>query len=76
MYEGGNTQLMELLFSSENIGDFLNKAEYISQISEYDRNELVKYQDTVKEVEEKEAALQNEYTELQSLQDQLISPAE
>lgn len=73
MYEGGNTQLMELLFSSENIGDFLNKAEYISQISEYDRNELVKYQDTVKEVEEKEAALQNEYTELQSLQDQLIS---
>ena len=73
MYEGGNTQLMELLFSSENIGDFLNKAEYISQISEYDRNELIKYQNTVKEVEEKEAALQNEYTELQSLQDQLIS---
>ena len=72
MYEGGNTQLMELLFASENIGDFLNRVEYISSISEYDRNELLEYQDTVKQVEEKEAALQGEYDELQNLQDQLI----
>lgn len=73
MYEGGNTQLMEMLMTSESMGEFLNKAEYISSISEYDRNELIKYQDTVKEIEEKEASLQAEYAELQTLQDQLIT---
>ena len=72
MYEGGNTQLMEALMSSENMGDFLNKAEYISQLSEYDRNELIRYQDTVKQVEEKEAQVQAEYEELNDLQNQLI----
>ena len=73
MYEGGNTQLMELLFDSENMGDFLNKAEYVSKISEYDRNELIKYQDTVKKVEEKEAQVQAEYEELSNLQEQLVN---
>ena len=72
MYEGGNTQLMEALMSSENMGDFLNKAEYISQLSEYDRNELIRYQNTVKAVEEKEAQVQAEYEELNDLQNQLI----
>lgn len=72
MYEGGNSQMVEMLLSSESMGDFLNKAEYISQISEYDRNELIKYQDTVKEVEEKEAQVQAEYEELDKLQTELI----
>ena len=73
MYEGGNTQLIEMLFESESMGDFLNKAEYISKISEYDRNELIRYQDTVKRVEEKEARVQAEYDELSNLQEQLVS---
>lgn len=73
MYEYGNTQLIEILISSENIGDFLNKAEYVSQISSYDRERLTIFQDTVKDVEEKEASLQAEYTELEGLQNQLIS---
>lgn len=72
MYEGGNTQMVEMLMSSESMGDFLNKAEYISQLSEYDRNELIRYQDTVKEVEKKEAQIQAEYEELNDLQNQLI----
>lgn len=72
MYEGGNTQMVEMLMSSENMGDFLNKAEYISQLSEYDRNELIRYQNTVKEVEAKEKQVQAEYEELEDLQEQLI----
>ena len=72
MYEGGNGQLVEMLFESESMGDFLNKAEYISKISEYDRNELIRYQDTVKRVEEKEAQVQSEYEELSRLQEQLV----
>lgn len=73
MYEGGRTQFIEILFESESMGDFLNKAEYISSISEYDRKELVRYQDTVKRVEEKEAQVQTEYDELSDLQEQLVS---
>lgn len=61
---------------SENMGDFLNKAEYVSQISEYDRNELIRYQDTVEEVEEKEEQIQSEYEELNTLQTDLITQQE
>lgn len=73
MYETGNSQLIEILVESDNIGDFLNKAEYISQISAYDREMLVQFQDVVKDVEEKEAALQGEYEQLTVLQDELIA---
>ncbi|MBM6853410.1 peptidoglycan DD-metalloendopeptidase family protein [Mediterraneibacter glycyrrhizinilyticus] len=71
MYEGGNTQFLEVLLQSQSIGDLLNKAEYVSQLSSYDRDMLTEFQNTVKEVEEKEAALQEEYSELNDLQDQL-----
>ena len=46
MYEGGNVSLLQILFSSEDMADFLNKAEYVSTISEYDRHML----DELKEV--------------------------
>ena len=71
MYEGGNTQFLEVLIKSESIGDLLNKAEYVSQLSLYDRDMLMEFQNTVKEVEKKEAALKAEYEELNKLQDQL-----
>ena len=64
MYEGGNTQFLEILMSSSNIGDLLNKAEYVSKLSSYDRDMLTAFQDTVKAVEEKEAKLQDEYEKL------------
>ena len=72
MYENGNSQVIELLMESENIGEFLNKAEYISQISEYDRDMLDEFQSVVKEVEAEEAALQTEYEELEVLRDDLL----
>lgn len=72
MYENGNSQVIELLMESKNIGEFLNKAEYISQISEYDRDMLDEFQAVVKEVEAEEAALQNEYEELEVLRDDLL----
>ena len=72
MYEGGNTQFLEMLVDSKNMGDFLNKAEYVSRVSEYDRKELTKYQDTVKEVEKKEEQVHKEYEELNVLQSKLV----
>ena len=76
MDESGGTQLVGVLMVSENMGDFLNKAEYVSRLSEYDRNELVKYQETVEKVEQKEEQVQQEYQDLDTLQTELITKQE
>ena len=73
MYENGNSQLLEILISSDSIGDLLNKAEYVSQISAYDRDMLIEFQDVVKDVEEKEASLKDEDEVLSGLQDELVA---
>lgn len=76
MYENGNTEFFEILFTSESLSDFINNAEYISTISEYDRDMLVEFQKIVKTVEEEEAALQEEYAELETMQNELIEKQE
>ena len=73
MYENGNTQFVEILCESKSIGEFLNNAEYITTISEYDRTMVVEFQAVVKDVEEQEAALQAEYDELETMQNDLIT---
>lgn len=71
MYENGNTQFIEILFSSKSIGDFLNNAEYITQISEYDRDMLDEFKATVQRVDDQKKALEGEKAELETLQVQL-----
>ena len=56
---------------ANSIADLLNKAEYINKISKCDRELLVEYEDTRKDVENRENALKKEYAELESLQDEL-----
>lgn len=73
MYETGDTQFFEILIESTSIGDFLNKAEYISTISDYDREKLEEFQAAVKEVEEQEAAIKEEYAELEEMQNTLVN---
>lgn len=68
MYENGNTGFLEVLFSAEDIGDFLNKAEYIREVTEYDRNMLEEFKRIVKEIEEKEAKLKEEEEKLFEMQ--------
>lgn len=68
MYENGNVEFIEIILSAEDISDFLNKTEYVTKISEYDREMLVEFQETVKQVQQKEESLQKEYEELSALQ--------
>ncbi|MCP1102630.1 murein DD-endopeptidase MepM/ murein hydrolase activator NlpD [Aequitasia blattaphilus] len=72
MYESGNAQFVEVLVNSKNIGEFLNNAEYIKTVSEYDRDMLTQYEKTVNEMEKQEADLKAEYQELESLQSSLV----
>lgn len=71
MYENGNTEFIEILCASKSIGEFLNNAEYITSISEYDREQLTAFQKVVAEVKRQEEELQNEYTELMDLREKL-----
>lgn len=71
MYENGNTDMISVLLSAENMADFLNKAEYVEQVSVYDREMLVEFQTIVKEIEKKEAKLKEEKEELIILQENL-----
>lgn len=71
MYENGNGQFLETLLESKSIAEFLSNAEYINQISEYDRNMLVEFQDIVDKVEEQQQELEKENAELEEMQTNL-----
>ena len=71
MYEGGNISLFEILLESEDMADFLNKAEYVSSISDYDRNMLEELQEVIKTVEEKKGKLEKQQEELTELETEL-----
>lgn len=71
MYENGNGQFLETLLESKSIAEFLSNAEYISQISEYDRNMLVEFQDIVDKVEEQQEELEKENAELEEMRNSL-----
>ncbi len=67
MYETGDIQYLEILLESRSLADFLNRAEYISGMVEYDRNMLTAYQETCQKIEESEALLEQEYADLEDL---------
>ena len=68
MYENGNISLIQIFLESESISDFLRKAEYMINMSKYDRERLQDFQHAVQKVEEKEYILQEEYKELEEIQ--------
>lgn len=76
MYEGGTSSLFQILLTSENMGDFLNKAEYVATISDYDRSMLNQLQDVRKSVEKKQEELEEQQSKLSGLQKTLTSKRE
>lgn len=71
IYEGGNLSLLQILLTSESMAEFLNNAEYVTQISDYDRNMLKELENISRNVEEKQKALEKEQEELSALKDRL-----
>lgn len=59
MYENGETSILEVILSSENIADMLNQVEYVSEITEYDNSLLDRYEETKQKVEEMKAELES-----------------
>lgn len=71
MYETGNTSLLQIIFSSESMGDFLNKAEFVKNITEYDRNMLDELQQVHDLVAKKDADLKAEQASLAEMKTNL-----
>lgn len=67
LFEAGNTNYLEILMSDGSITENLNKAEYFSQLYEYDRQMLKKYQDTKDKISDKNDTLNVEKGELDGL---------
>ncbi|MCI8506351.1 MAG: peptidoglycan DD-metalloendopeptidase family protein [Lachnospiraceae bacterium] len=67
MYEKGDTIFLEMLFQSASLTEFLNRAEYISRISEYDRTMLAAYGETKEFIARRTAELEEIYTSLETM---------
>ena len=66
MYEGGGASLVQILLTSENMGDFLNKAEYVATM-------LEELQQVRANVEKKQKDLEEQQSKLSGLQETLTS---
>lgn len=68
MYENGNQDFWTALIGSKSITELLNRAEYASEVYNYDRKLLEEYQDAVAQVEELQEQYVSELSEMEELQ--------
>lgn len=71
MYENGSSQYIEVILNAENMSDLLNRAEYISKISEYDGNLLKRFEKAKKKVEEQKKKLETKSEKLKEVSENL-----
>ena len=71
MYEHGSATMLEMLFSAENMSDFLNKADFIENLSNYDRKALNDLKDVHQQIADQKADLEAQQASMKDLQNQL-----
>ena len=67
MYENGSASMLELLLASEDLAQFLNRAENIAQISQYDRDMLAKYKALQADIKTQEEQAEEEAQNINEL---------
>lgn len=67
MYENAETGYIDMILGSKNLSDFLNKAEYLSQITQYDRSMITQFAEAKAEVEKIKAQLEADKTDIETL---------
>ncbi len=70
MYESGGDDYVAMIFSAENLGDFLNRSEYIEKISEYDKDLFSKFVETKNSTEIRRGVMESKVEEIAELKDQ------
>lgn len=69
MYETGDTNYLDVLFRAESLSDFLNRADYVKAMMEYDEDLFHGLKSTREGIEGKEEQLQSEKSDLVKLKD-------
>lgn len=64
IYESQDYVMLEMLFASADFSDFLNRSDYIEQLSAYDRKKLGEYTDTKEKIAAAKKKLEEEKEEL------------
>ena len=67
--ESSSAGLLEALFTTDGFSDFLNRADAFSELTKYDREMLQEYSNTIADIEEKEAKLEQESDEIENLRE-------
>ncbi len=68
IYENGSQSVWDMLIHASSIAEFLNQAEYASEINQYDRNMLTEYQELTEQIKEQKKELEEQKEELTALQ--------
>lgn len=71
MYEMGDQNYFEILFTGKSIADSINKVEYVSELVSYDRKMMEKYKETKQLIADKESVYTTEQQELLTLKDKV-----
>lgn len=71
IYENPTQSLFEMIISSDNVADLINRADYVASMSTYDRNMMDKLVETKEEIILKEETLEAELEELELMQTEL-----
>lgn len=66
MYEKGDDSYLQILFGAKNMGDMMNKANYVEDLYKYDRNLLEEYKAIVQQVADLQDTLEEEKSELET----------
>lgn len=67
IYENGNQEYLEILFSADSMAELLNRTEYIEKISSYDKNVFESFRRTREEVETKKSEIETALTQLEDM---------
>ncbi len=76
MYENGDESFLELLCSAEGMTDFLNKVDFIQNVSEYDRDKLQELQDLQQTIAGQDKVLAEEQRSHKELEEKLAGQQE
>ena len=67
MYEQGDTTFFETMVDSSSYADLVNKAEYVKNVHDYDRDKLNEYVETKNEVQTLKTELESGQAEMESM---------
>ena len=73
MYENGSETMISMLVSADSMADFLNKADFVQNVTEYDREMLENLVEVREGIETQEDDLKQQQQELADLKEQLNS---